>query len=210
YARFQTVMMDAHSINVTYDRNRGEPRRNGTEKIGDCIACNMCVVVCPTGIDIRDGVQIGCIACGKCVDACTKIMGKEKKKTLIGYLTENQVSAKTKEIKWIRPRTVVYGTLLSVVLVTAITLLSFRIPLYMSILPDRNVQPMSIPGNIVRNFYKMKVQNLSLQEQNLNIEVLPGKDSDKFKVLTGEETTLSLSKTERKEIRIMESGLRFY
>jgi cytochrome c oxidase accessory protein FixG len=171
YARFQTVLMDDQSMNVTYDYVRGEPRRKGKEKLGDCIACNLCVVVCPTGIDIRDGVQVGCIACGKCVDACTSIMAKENKESLIRYMAQNQVENRSAKIKWIRPRTIAYALLLTIVLSSAIYQLSNRVPIYLSILPDRNIQPMIIPGNRVRNFYEVKLQNISLRDQNLDWEI---------------------------------------
>lgn len=170
YARFQTVMMDADSYNVTYDYKRGEPRRNKKEKIGDCTACNMCLVVCPTGIDIRDGLNVGCIACGKCIDACTVQMGKESKKSLINYDSLNRVE-KNQKIKWIRPRTVIYATLLTTVLTTAIILLSSRVPLYASVIPDRNLEPMIIPGQKVRNFYNLNLRNMSYEDRELKIEI---------------------------------------
>jgi cytochrome c oxidase accessory protein FixG len=170
YARFQTVMMDADSYNVTYDFKRGEPRRVKQTKIGDCTACNMCLVVCPTGIDIRDGLNVGCIACGKCIDACTVQMGKENKKSLINYDSMNRVE-KNQKIKWIRPRTVIYATLLFTVLTTAIVLLSNRVPLYASVIPDRNLEPMIIPGQKVRNFYNLNLRNMTYEDRELKIEI---------------------------------------
>lgn len=170
YARFQTVMMDADSYNVTYDYKRGEPRRNKKEKIGDCTACNMCLVVCPTGIDIRDGLNVGCIACGKCIDACTVQMGKESKKSLINYDSLNRVE-KNQKIKWIRPRTVIYATLLTTVLTTAVILLSNRVPLYASVIPDRNLEPMIIPGQKVRNFYNLNLRNMTYEDRELKIVI---------------------------------------
>jgi len=171
YARFQTVMMDADSYNVTYDYKRGEPRRNKKEKIGDCTACNMCLVVCPTGIDIREGLNVGCIACGKCIDACTVQMGKENKKSLINYDSLNRVE-KNQKIKWIRPRTVIYATLLTTVLTTAIVLLSSRVPIYASVIPDRNLEPMIIPGQKVRNFYNLNLRNMTYEDRELKIDIL--------------------------------------
>ncbi|MBK8398960.1 MAG: cytochrome c oxidase accessory protein CcoG [Leptospiraceae bacterium] len=171
YARFQTVMMDADSYNVTYDHNRGEPRRNKKEKLGDCTACNMCLVVCPTGIDIRDGLNVGCIACGKCIDACTIQMGKENKKSLINYDSLNRVE-KNQKIRWIRPRTVIYATILSVVLSTAVILLNNRVPLYASVIPDRNLEPMIIPGQKVRNFYNLNLRNMTYEDRELKLEII--------------------------------------
>ncbi|TGJ99450.1 cytochrome c oxidase accessory protein CcoG [Leptospira semungkisensis] len=171
YARFQTVMMDTNSINITYDFNRGEPRRKGTTKIGDCTACNMCLVVCPTGIDIREGTNVWCIACGKCSDACTKQMQKEGKKTLIGYWSENQIKEKTNSIKWIRPRTVVYAGGLLLVLTVLSLLLWERVPLYLSVLADRNIQPVDVGDGKVRNFYEAQMQNLTLENRSLRFEI---------------------------------------
>ncbi|TGM04649.1 cytochrome c oxidase accessory protein CcoG [Leptospira barantonii] len=171
YARFQTVMMDGDSVNVTYDYQRGEPRRKAGTQVGDCTACNLCLVVCPTGIDIREGVNVGCIACGKCVDACTKTMGKEGKKTLIGYMSENQAKQPGVKVRWIRSRSVIYGFLLFCVLVTSAVLLYNRVPLYANILPDRIIQPMEIPGGLVRNFYNAQLLNLTFENKSLNVAV---------------------------------------
>lgn len=171
YARFQTVMMDSHSVNITYDYQRGEPRRKGTVRIGDCISCNMCLVVCPTGIDIREGTNVGCIACGKCSDACTQQMNKEGKKTLIGYWSENQILKKGSPIKWIRTRTVVYAGGLIVVLSVLSLLLWQRVPLYLSIIPDRNIQPLSLGQGNVRNFYEVQMQNLTQKDKTLKFEI---------------------------------------
>ncbi|TGK17456.1 cytochrome c oxidase accessory protein CcoG [Leptospira fluminis] len=171
YARFQTVMMDGDSINITYDYRRGEPRRKGTTKIGDCTACNMCLVVCPTGIDIREGTNVGCIACGKCSDACTHQMAKEGKKTLIGYWSEKQVENRNSKVRLLRPRTIVYGGLLLLVLSVSSILLWNRVPMYLSVLPDRNIQPMALPGGIVRNFYEVQIQNLTFEGRKLKFQV---------------------------------------
>lgn len=193
YARFQTVLMDDQSFNVTYDYVRGEPRRKGKERIGDCISCNMCVVVCPTGIDIRDGVQVGCIACGKCVDACTTIMAREDKESLIRYMAQEQVENRTSKVKWIRPRTVLYAALLSLVLSAASFLLYTRVPLYVSVLPDRNIQPMVVPEKRVRNFYNVKLQNISLQDQKLKVELITNDFSEAPTLLIGGDETQSIN-----------------
>jgi cytochrome c oxidase accessory protein FixG len=210
YARFQTVLMDDKSVNVTYDYKRGEPRRQGKEKIGDCISCNMCVVVCPTGIDIRDGVQIGCVACGKCVDACTVIMAKEDKKSLIRYMAQEQVENPTKKVAWVRPRTILYATLLVIVLSSAGYLLNERVPLYASVLPDRNIQPMQIPGGRVRNFYNVKLQNMSLEDQHLKVEIEYPDFAEKATLLLGGEegSMISVPQNSLMDFRIIvETGI---
>ena len=203
YAKFQTVLMDADSYNVTYDYKRGEPRRNKTVKIGDCTACNMCLVVCPTGIDIRDGLNVGCIACGKCVDACTVQMGKENKKSLIGYYSLNQIEKK-EPIRWVRPRTIVYATLLLVVIITSITLLINRVPLYLSIIPDRNIAPILDPAkNTIKNFYTVNLRNISYEDMNLKFEI--EKDSNlEPNILIGSDTsTLNLKPDSSEQIKLI-------
>lgn len=110
YGRFQSVLMDSNSVTVLYDQSRGEPRKNTpspTGKQGDCVACNRCVQVCPTGIDIRKGIQMECIACTACIDACDEIMEKVKKPTgLIRY------ASLWPSTRFFRPRILIYGTLL--------------------------------------------------------------------------------------------------
>ena len=207
YARFQTVLMDTHSVNVSYDFRRGEPRRNKQEKIGDCTACNMCVVVCPTGIDIRNGVQVSCIACAKCVDACSKQMGKEKKESLVRYMTHFQIENRGAPVKWVRPRTVVYSILMLVVLSTTFVLLQSRVPLQLGMLPDRNIPPMNISGNVVRNFYILGIQNMSPREQEFIVSVKAPDISSGVRLLIGEDGIVKLPGNSRKEMRvIMEAG----
>ena len=114
YARFQGAMFDHDSLIITYDAERGEPRgsrRRGSDAkaqgLGDCVDCTMCVQVCPTGIDIRDGLQYECIACAACIDACDAVMDKVgSPRGLVRYSTERALEHKT--YRMIRPRTLVY------------------------------------------------------------------------------------------------------
>ncbi|EIE00473.1 cytochrome c oxidase accessory protein CcoG [Leptospira licerasiae] len=204
YARFQTVMMDNHSVNITYDYVRGEPRRKGTTKIGDCTACNMCLVVCPTGIDIREGANPWCIACGKCSDACTKQMAKENKKTLIGYWSENEIAEKGSPVRWIRPRTVVYGLFLILAISAIGILLSSRVPLYLSVLPDRNIQPMMVQNGVIRNFYEVQMQNLTSKDRTLKFEIENSDLQGERKILVGgtEEATVELKGNSEERYRL--------
>ncbi|MCB0406791.1 MAG: cytochrome c oxidase accessory protein CcoG [Bdellovibrionales bacterium] len=114
YGRFQSVLMDENSLSVAYDIKRGEPRRGIAEdksSQGDCIDCRKCVAVCPTGIDIRNGLQMECIACTACIDACDEVMEKIKKpKGLIRYVTESEMTGKVRNI--LRPRVIIYSFLL--------------------------------------------------------------------------------------------------
>ncbi|HMV78285.1 MAG TPA: cytochrome c oxidase accessory protein CcoG [Leptospiraceae bacterium] len=198
YARLQTVLMDSDSYTVTYDHKRGEPRRKGTVKIGDCTSCNMCVVACPTGIDIRDGLQLGCIGCAKCIDACTVQMDKENKKTLIGYGSFNSVE-KQEKIRWIRPRTILYALLLSAIAGLLAYRLYVRETILMGVFPDRNIPPM-ISGEKVRNFYKMEIYNVSYVEEKVTVE---SNSSELFKISAGNtENSISINPGEKKDLRI--------
>ncbi|MCB9682302.1 MAG: cytochrome c oxidase accessory protein CcoG [Alphaproteobacteria bacterium] len=112
YARFQGALTDDESLVISYDTHRGEPRGKAAKATGGCIDCKKCVVVCPQGIDIRDGFQLECIACGRCIDACTDVMDKLGHPTLVRYSTfakDEGVAARG----WARPRTMAYGFLLT-------------------------------------------------------------------------------------------------
>ncbi|MDF3819931.1 cytochrome c oxidase accessory protein CcoG [Leptospira sp. 96542] len=202
YARFQTILMDEHSWNVTYDFKRGEPRRNKTEKIGDCVACNMCVAVCPTGIDIRDGLQVGCVACGKCVDACTSIMAREDKKTLIGYFSLKQIETGA-PIKWIRPRTVLYAILLTCVLVGASYKLITRVPMSLIAASNKSMPPILIPDNKIRAFVALRIQNIAPLKNEFQLKaydtrhgkeilIRSGEDDNRFALSSGEIKSFSV------------------
>ncbi|MBI2518632.1 MAG: cytochrome c oxidase accessory protein CcoG [Opitutae bacterium] len=114
YGRLQSALTDDHTLNIGYDARRGEPRgKLGTPDAGACIACNRCVQVCPTGIDIRHGLQLECIGCAACVDACDDVMTKLKRPTgLIRYASLVALGGGT--TRWLRPRTIFYGILLLV------------------------------------------------------------------------------------------------
>ncbi len=114
YGRLQSAMTDDHSLVIGYDAKRGEPRgKVGTPDAGDCVACNRCVQVCPTGIDIRHGLQLECIGCAACIDACDEVMTRvERPKGLIRY--DSLVGLAGGVTRWLRPRTLVYGVLLLV------------------------------------------------------------------------------------------------
>ena len=112
YGRIQSALIDDHSLVIGYDAVRGEPRgRLGTVGAGDCVACNRCVHVCPTGIDIRQGLQMECVGCTACIDACDDVMTRlHRPRGLIRYDSQNGFSGRA--TRWLRPRTVLYGVLL--------------------------------------------------------------------------------------------------
>ena len=167
YARFQSAMFDRDTYTVSYDPNRGEPRgprKRSTDPrsvgLGDCIDCTMCVQVCPTGIDIREGLQYECINCGACADACDTVMDRMNyPRGLIRYTSENALEGKRSSL--LRPRVLVYAALL-VVLASAFVLgIGLRNPLRMDILPDRNALYRVVDDTHVANVYTIKLMNMS-------------------------------------------------
>lgn len=158
YARFQSALTDEETVLVQYDLTRGEPRGGANAKdVGRCIECDKCVFVCPTGIDIRDGFQLECIACARCIDACDIVMEKLGHEGLIrfGSVAEQQ----GRKPRPVRPRTVVYGGLLTGIAAAASVLMVARVPF------DASVQ--RAPGTLytqdadgyVRNTYLLRVTN---------------------------------------------------
>ncbi|MBI3395630.1 MAG: cytochrome c oxidase accessory protein CcoG [Spirochaetia bacterium] len=161
YARFQSVMLDRNSVIVGYDSKRGEPRRakGADAQNGDCTNCTLCTLVCPTGIDIRDGMQVACINCGHCIDACTGEMARHGKETLVGYGSMAYFEEREKT-KVLRPRTVVYGTLYVAIFAAFIFLLDRRVPANLSVRRDRNIPPVLVDG-YVQNYYEVDLANFS-------------------------------------------------
>lgn len=167
YARFQSAMFDRDSLVVSYDKARGEPRgsrRRGTSSadasLGDCIDCNICVQVCPTGIDIRKGLQYECIACASCVDACDSVMDRMGyPQGLVRYTTQNKLDGKKTHI--LRPRTVIYSVLLVGMFALFVYSLLTRDPLHLDVIRDRNALYRELPGGRVENVYTLKILNKS-------------------------------------------------
>ncbi|MCK5668877.1 MAG: cytochrome c oxidase accessory protein CcoG, partial [Gammaproteobacteria bacterium] len=176
YARFQSAMFDADTLTIAYDGPRGEPRGSRRvssdhrrEGLGDCIDCKLCVQVCPTGIDIRDGLQYECIGCSACIDACNDVMDTVGyPQGLIRYTTENALAGKPSRI--IRPRIIFYIFLL--VTITAITAFTIyqRSPLGLDIIRDRN-QLYRDAGDMIENVYTLKVINIEERERTYRLEV---------------------------------------
>ena len=182
YARFQSAMFDKDTLIISYDTARGEPRgprsRSADYKakgLGDCIDCTLCVQVCPTGIDIRDGLQYECIACGACVDACNSIMDKMNyPRGLVRFTTEHAL--KEKKTKVFRPRTFVYAGLLTVLIAGLVTSMVIRTPLILDVIRDRNALYRELPADMIENAFTIKLINQSNQarEFTLTVEGLPG------------------------------------
>jgi len=169
YARFQSVMFDSDTMIVTYDEARGEPRafrRKGESAKGDCIDCGICVQVCPTGVDIRNGLQYECIGCGVCIDACDKIMDKlSLPRGLVRYTTENALKKgwDSPEVLHhvLRPRTLIYGTILFGIVTAFVWGLVTRIPFRVDVARDRTPTGRVVSGGMVENDYEMKLMNMT-------------------------------------------------
>jgi len=177
YARFQSVMFDPDTRVVSYDPNRGEPRgsrKKGIEPselgLGDCIDCGQCVQVCPTGIDIRDGLQYECIGCALCIDACDEVMDKMNyPRGLIRYTTENELEGKTSKL--LRPRTFGYGLVLLLMIAAIVFTISTRVPAQLDVLRDRGALFRFNGDGRVENSYTLKVANMSEVPQTYAISV---------------------------------------
>lgn len=171
YARFQGVMFDPDTLIIGYDPERGEPRgprrKNiaiAERKTGDCIDCSLCVQVCPTGIDIRKGLQYECIACAKCIDVCDEVMDKVgSPRGLIRYSTENAMAQHYGRAQIVahvlRPRTMLYTAILLLIVVGAAWSLATRIPLKVDVLRDRTTLSREADDGRIENVYTLQIMN---------------------------------------------------
>lgn len=150
YARFQSVMFDEDTKIVSYNPARGEPR--GKKNAGACIDCDLCVQVCPTGIDIRDGLQYECIGCALCIDACDSVMDKVgQDRGLISYTTENELAGQPSHL--LRPRLIGYAVAMGSMIVAFSVLLALRSPVEVALDRERNqLFSEALNGNIVNDF----------------------------------------------------------
>jgi cytochrome c oxidase accessory protein FixG len=177
YARFQSAMFDKDTLIITYDEKRGEQRgsRRRSEDyrvrgLGDCIDCSMCVQVCPTGIDIRDGLQYQCIACSACIDACDGVMEKMGyAKGLIRYDTEHGLEGRPTRL--LRPRVIVYAALLVSLIAVFIYSVAGRVPLGLDVIRDRNALYRETDEGLIENVYLLKILNMSTAEQTYTLRV---------------------------------------
>jgi cytochrome c oxidase accessory protein FixG len=166
YARFQSVMFDRDTLIVSYDPHRGEPRGSRKRSVdhralglGDCIDCELCVQVCPTGIDIRNGLQYECIACSACIDACDEVMDKMSyPRGLIRYTTENSAMGKKQRI--LRPRVMVYAAILLLLFGGLVTHMLMRVPLELDVIRDRNTLYRETNEGLIENVYTLKILNM--------------------------------------------------
>lgn len=182
YARFQSVMFDPDTLIVTYEEARGEPRgpRRKSDDLkakglGDCVDCKVCVQVCPTGIDIRNGLQYECIGCGLCIDACNDIMAKmDYQPGLIRYDTENSINKHytSKEMlrHVMRPRIMLYTGILLVITAIFAYSLSTRIPLRVDVLRDRGVMTREVGDGMTENVYILHIMNMQDEVRTFSVK----------------------------------------
>src|SRR5690554_518872 len=177
YARFQSVMFDRDTLIISYDESRGEKRgsrRRNTdyrsEGFGDCIDCTVCVQVCPTGIDIRDGLQYQCIGCAACIDACDDIMEKMGyDKGLISYTTQNKLGGG--EWTWKRPKLLGYGLAMTIMLVLFATTLWNRVPLQVEATRDRGTLFQQLADGRIENVFTLRIINMDRNDHTYTISV---------------------------------------
>ena len=182
YARFQSVMFDSDTLTVTYDTSRGEPRGSRSKRadykalgLGDCVDCSVCVQVCPTGIDIRDGLQYECIGCAACIDGCDQIMDKMGyPRGLIRYTTENVVKGKYPDsgiLKHVlRPRTIIYTVLLALLSGAFVYSLATRVPLRVDVIRDRVALSKETDEGLIENVYRLQLINKDGQPHRYTLQ----------------------------------------
>jgi cytochrome c oxidase accessory protein FixG len=187
YARFQSAMFDRDTLIISYDEKRGEPRGSRSRKadpralgLGDCVDCTLCVQVCPTGIDIRKGLQYECIGCAACIDVCDSVMDKlGAPRGLIRYATLNSMdNGWGRKEMWqrvTRPRVLIYTTILVVVVSVFLTSLYSRPPFRVDIVRDRGAMARVVDEGFVENVYRIQLMNASeqVQKYRIGVEQLP-------------------------------------
>jgi cytochrome c oxidase accessory protein FixG len=183
YARFQSAMLDKHSLIITYDTERGEPRGSRGRKVdpkqaglGDCINCGLCVAVCPTGIDIRNGLQYECIGCAGCIDVCNDVMHRMSYAPgLIRYATEHAM--KTRQFgaeMWrhvFRTRTVIYGAILMVLVIALALGLASRTSFKVDVVRDRNALARVNGDGSIENVYRLQIMNTAERSRAFEVTV---------------------------------------
>ncbi len=209
YARFQSAMFDKDSLIITYDKDRGEPRGARSKadaaagkSLGDCIDCSMCVQVCPTGIDIRNGLQYDCIGCAACVDACNSVMDKiGAPRGLVRYWTDHAMARRwaTPEIvrHAFRPRVLIYSVVLLLIVAAFFGTLFTRTPVKMDVIRDRGSMGREVEDGMIENVYRLQIMNTDESAHRFRIAV-EGIDSVR---LTGA-NEIALSPTESRAVPV--------
>jgi cytochrome c oxidase accessory protein FixG len=203
YARFQSAMFDPDTLIVSYDSARGEPRGSRSRHedasvrgLGSCVDCTLCVQVCPTGIDIREGLQYECIGCGACADVCDSVMDKMGyQRGLIRYVTENAlIKGLSKKQMWqaiLRPRVMVYGLILFLLTSFIGMSLWLRVPLRFDVVRDRGSLARITDRGTLENVYRIQIMNATEQDQTYQLSV---RGMDQISVHT--QTTIEVGATQ--------------
>jgi len=211
YARFQSAMFDKDTLIITYDEKRGEPRgaRGGKHTdasavLGDCIDCSMCVQVCPTGIDIRKGLQYECIGCAACVDACNSVMQKiDMPLGLIRYSTDHAIkngfTMQQMRERVLRPRVLVYTAILGLIVSVFFFSLFLRTPLKLDVIRDRGSMGREVDDGAIENVYRLQVMNTAETSHLFKIAV-SGVDS--ISLVTPDVVELSGATTQAIPVRV--------
>lgn len=183
YARFQSAMFDDDTLIVTYDEARGEPRGGrsrkadaSSQKLGSCIDCNLCVQVCPTGIDIRKGLQYECIGCGACADVCDTVMDKMGyERGLVKYSTQNAIDNNWTHSQMLRrilrPRVLIYASILLLLVAALMASLWFRTPFRVDVVRDRGVMARLSDDGKLENVYRLQIMNGTETPQHFTLNV---------------------------------------
>lgn len=197
YGRFQSVLLDKSSLIVGYDYTRGEPRGRGRDRassgLGDCVDCNMCVDVCPTGIDIRDGLQLECVNCTQCIDACNAVMDRvNKPRGLIRYCAQSTLDGKV--YKFTRPRVIIYGVALLCLSTLFLTFVASQKTMDVTLLRGLGSPFLVNEQGEVDNLIRVIVVNRTDQKQTYSITVSQPEEGssnqfDKFDIEPGESVT---------------------
>jgi cytochrome c oxidase accessory protein FixG len=181
-------MFDKDTLIVTYDAERGEPRGARSRKadpaalnLGSCTDCSLCIQVCPTGIDIRKGLQYECIGCGACADVCDTVMDKMGyARGLVRYTTQNAMANHwTRAQTWrhvLRPRVLLYSSILLSIVIAMVVSMSLRTPFKVNVVRDRGVMARIVSGGKIENVYQLQVMNAteSTQRYRITAQGLPG------------------------------------
>jgi cytochrome c oxidase accessory protein FixG len=183
YARFQSAMFDHDTLIVTYDSERGEPRGHRSKKtdlassnLGACVDCSLCVQVCPTGIDIRNGLQYECIGCGACADVCDTVMNKlGYAKGLVRYTTQNSMinkwTSKQTLIRVARPRVLIYTSILLALVIALGTSLVMRTPFKVDVVRDRATLARITENGSIENIYRLQIMNAAEVDKTYQLSV---------------------------------------
>ncbi|MEW6706106.1 MAG: cytochrome c oxidase accessory protein CcoG [Pseudomonadota bacterium] len=188
YARFQSAMFDKDTMIISYDTDRGDPRGtrarsadHRAQGLGDCIDCGLCVQVCPTGIDIRKGLQYECIGCAACIDVCNGVMDKmHYPRGLIRYVTQNGLAMKLTRAQMLkrvfRPRVLIYGAVLLAITAALFVSIALRSPFKVDVVRDRASLARIVDEGRIENVYRLQVMNATESTQRYRVRVngLPG------------------------------------